>query len=264
MQTNTSDDNCFVTAKSQRVAIVDEVYVINLKRRPDRWAKVHARLTKHLPPNLVVTRVDAIDGKDPSNEFTKVQALSNTFLSVLDNISDRFNDDPARRQKWVMILEDDVMLHQNFKHLYNCLLEKLNAFYESKNEEIIAPFVYMGANQPGLRQDVDWRTEQRSLDGLLLKTLLKGTHGAFAILYNVEAIISLLRTPIRQLWHKKPYDNILTDVAANLDTTVWARPLLAVPNLMIADVTDSDLRGRRNQTIFAEQRHWDMIFYDQK
>lgn len=263
MQTSNDKTVCDAAKPtSQSIIVLDQVHVINLKRRSDRWRKVLPRLQKHLPSNAVVTRVDAIDGTDPMNSFTGVQALAKTFLGILDNISDRFKDDDNRKKKWVIILEDDVLVHRNFPYLYACFIEKLDRMSCSTVDKVIPPFVYLGANQPDLRKDVDWRTEQRNIDGLLYKCLGRVTHGAFAIIYNVEAVTSLLREPIRERCMHKPYDNILNEIAASLDPQMWAQPFVVYPNLLIADVSDSDLRGKRNQARFAKAQHWDMQCYE--
>lgn len=241
--------------------ILKEVFVINLDRRPDRWEKVSRRLAQHLPSDrFKATRVSAIDGSDPENNLSPAQALTATFLRLFDTLlSQNCNANKNRSNTWVVILEDDVLVHKRFEYFFTCLEEKL----KSMSPEERPPFVYMGTNEPNPPKDDNWLKTQRECNKLEFTEPQHVTHGAFAIMYNVDAIEKLLSGIVRSKSMELPFDNILNRHVTHKITTIpCSSPLVCRPNLMIADVSDSDIRGKRHQKTFAQQRHWDLMSYD--
>ncbi len=100
--------------------IINKVYVINLKKRPDKWHNIQKDFSH---TNLKLTRWNAIYGKDISeNEFAnKTTALCNEFCSpsmvgiwlshynIWQNIVKNKEDN-------VLILEDDALPLENFNY----------------------------------------------------------------------------------------------------------------------------------------------------
>lgn len=109
----------------------EEIYCINLSRRDDRWEKVQRRFRRE---NLTVTRFQAIDGmhNDITNDYrdlcrnlpentlntTGAYAIVLTYISLFKKILEK-------KQQQVLIFEDDVLFHIDFKALFNEQVEKL-------------------------------------------------------------------------------------------------------------------------------------------
>ena len=108
--------------------LIEKIYVINLARRPDRKALMIKRLTHH---NLIqkTTFIDAIDSKSsplidwylfnvPPKDKTGDNALQRAeiacFLSHIKALRQIYLDGCQR----AIIMEDDVMLHNQFNEKY--------------------------------------------------------------------------------------------------------------------------------------------------
>lgn len=88
-----------------------KIYCINLDRRPDRWQVVSEQFQKH---GLEVERFAAIDAQVYKMKPTEAFTMSHYY--VIDKAS--YQDLPS-----VLIFEDDVVLHDNFKPaLEYCML----------------------------------------------------------------------------------------------------------------------------------------------
>lgn len=115
--------------------LIEQIYVINLARRPDRKALMMKRLSHH---HLLqkTTFIEAIDGKsspfidwylfkvplrDPLGDNIKQRAEIGCFLSHLKAIRQLVLDGCKR----AIIMEDDVMLHNEFLDKYIALVKSI-------------------------------------------------------------------------------------------------------------------------------------------
>lgn len=93
-------------------ATIEKIFCINLYRRSDRWQQAQAEFETH---KLNVERFPAIDGHAvPGKEDLTLKpglygCTASHYLAI--------QRAKYLRLKAVMILEDDVQLHFNFKHL---------------------------------------------------------------------------------------------------------------------------------------------------
>lgn len=102
---------------------INKTYCINLDRRPDRWDLVKAQFDKH---GLEIERFAAIDGNDFAKQ-TKSSAANNGCT-----LSHYFLIERAKLMGFdaVMILEDDVILAENFTTALEDTLHRLPADWD--------------------------------------------------------------------------------------------------------------------------------------
>lgn len=252
------------------VIVLPTVYVINLERRPDRWQKVRQRIEAHFPPYFSVQRVNAIDGiRSVDIESTKTvskteQALTKTFLNLFRSLAEKHRIDKDKQTKWVVVLEDDVFFHKNFSDLFEGVKKNLSAVLgDEKNSSKSIPYLYLGATEI-LPENKNWLQEQRAMkDCVEFRKPAPKTFGAFAILYNLDAICTLLIAHYEKECSRLACDNILhQSVRPQLDEQKWLSPIVCYPNIVIADVSESDQREGCDQRRFSARRHWDLELYD--
>jgi hypothetical protein len=216
------------------IDICENVYVINLDRRPDRWEKTKKRFV-NLNSNFKLNRVSAIDYKTHKPKLNPPGlVISQSFIKTFKKIiQENVVDD-----KYVLILEDDVMFHKNFN-------EKLKLLNYPQNMLCI----YLGAND---------------YHGGKSENIHGGVYGGFAILYNMKAIETVI-IPQLEKYHKRyEYDNIIQHIGLCCAGSTrfgpkekfdFLPPKIVLPNLIIPDVTDSDCRPSRDQKVFAKKRN---------
>src|SRR5215510_10502264 len=94
---------------------------INLERRSDRWRRMLARFAQHGITN--VTRFEAVDGLNtaipPSwDDFPGSYGCLQSHLRVIENAH-------QNRNSSVLIIEDDVEFHPEFRHLFSQSIKQL-------------------------------------------------------------------------------------------------------------------------------------------
>lgn len=111
---------------------IDQIYVINLDIRPEKWEKTRRQLENF---NLKALRVSAINGwkmdRGLRNEISKRllswEALSDgqlgCFLSHITVLKDAFK----KQYKCIWVLEDDIIALEDLREL-DGLVEKMNVF----------------------------------------------------------------------------------------------------------------------------------------
>lgn len=103
----------------------DEVYVLNLERRLDKWTSISSRLKRE---KITATRFLGVDGANlgikgefdyikQKNQPSKIKtvgayAILKSFISLYNMILNN------RKLKRVLIFEDDVLFHHNFSTLF--------------------------------------------------------------------------------------------------------------------------------------------------
>jgi hypothetical protein len=94
------------------------VLLINLDRRNDRLKESQTELLKH---GIKFERVSAIDG-DALGIDSELACLMSHIKAIK----------LAKERKWnnVLILEDDVKLHDNFNYLFNKYITQLNPLWD--------------------------------------------------------------------------------------------------------------------------------------
>ena len=222
----------------------DNIYCLNLDSRKDRWQKMEAKF-KIL--GIGAQRFSAIDGNSiDDSEFEKIMVKANPeglvgrdrdvkgvfgnkfALGCLLSHLKIYNDAKEKGFKRILILEDDVLFAEDFS-------ERIQ-----KIQDLKWKMIYLGATQ------YDWSVRMNG--GFYEAKHSLGTFG-----YAVDS--SFYDFLINSLGEKlKTVDNAL----AKLQTPDI---LVFFPNLVVADVTDSDIRGSRNQEEHSVKMKWNLKKY---
>ena len=206
------------------------IYVINLDKRPERWESVHKQLEYQ---NLQHIRFSAVDGttitdidkkKYVSDEGLKEKqfglSLSNggiglgiTFYKLLLLSIETHKD--------IIIMEDDITLHDNFKNNFMNIIQHL--------KDIDYDIVYIGYHKITDKSQIQIINKyiSKSKPG----TQLNGTFGLF-IPYNKCKKILDEMYPLRWQIDTELY-------MTNLNRYIVNTPLLSSPP---SDLTNSDIQ----------------------
>lgn len=92
----------------------DNIYCINLDRRPDRWSEVSEETSKH---NLIVERVSAIDG-NPNNIQTN-NGVSDGDVGCTLTHCKILQDAIDKNYTKILVLEDDVVFSDDLNNLFD-------------------------------------------------------------------------------------------------------------------------------------------------
>lgn len=240
------------------MSVIPFIFVINLKRREDRW-KRSEKLLKQSFPSFNITRIYAVDAK--VKKIKPERALMLSMIQAFENALKQVKKGSDLKKTWVIVTEDDVIPHKQIQDLWKKVERKLNQFKEPP------PFLYLGANEYRLKRIRDWRQKQRKQSDIVFKEPVHKGHvtcGAFAILHNVYHLkhntLPFYKKQVATNG-KLNADGCLNNLSLQLMKTNVPNSSICVPNLLIADVSDSDLRRARNQISFAESRRWDLDRY---
>lgn len=227
----------------------DKIYCLNLEKREDRWLKVNKEFTKN---SINVTRFKAISEDMISDtEFNSlknkynVNNLSNIELSLYGLIENKkslaclnthlkiIKDAKLNKYKRILIFEDDVLISNDFK-------ERISTI-ESLDWEIL----YLGASQ------FNWNNIE--VENNFYKS--KSTLGTFAYCLSdsiYDELISLIGS------RKRSIDNLLTEIQLKTKSyTIY-------PNIVISDVSTSDIRDSKDITSYSDMVKWDLSKFNIK
>lgn len=240
-----------------------EVYIINLKRRKDRLTKCLQIFNKY---NIRARVIEATDGYSKENKLQYEEYVLNDKNQLHTHILEK---QYGRKMigspgawgyllTWRKIIElnienevssficfdDDVVFHQNFE-------ERLKKFlsYVDYNWKII----HLGASQHSWRQGRSYymQDSQHSLEFSNFYHPMF-TDGSFAVGINQSVYKDLLRSinlmncafdsgPLRDIYQKYPN-----------------QCFVCYPNIVIADVSESDIGSNREMQNHAQMMHWDI------
>ena len=212
----------------------DNIYCLNLDRRSDKWTKVQKRFKKL---NILVERFSGTDGDNLSEDIIKKYPKLNKYeigcmLSYYRIIED------AKRKKYerILVLEDDVIFLKDFTSKFNDNVKKISDW----------KLIHIGAAQH------NW------MDVIIPKDLpyyySNRTEGTFAIGF-----------------HESIYNEILNgrDIINPIDTKMFdiqkkykKQCLTFFPNLIISDISDSDIRPSRDMSFHSDKMKWNTNLYD--
>lgn len=212
----------------------DNVYVLNLDRRPDRFENIKNKLDLL---NIKFERFSAIDGDDILNgeyDFSRfVQGrgmLENKYaLACLRSHIEIIKDAKFKGYKRILIFEDDVLISKDI----NIHLQKLRNIKDWK-------LLYLGASQ------YNWNVEFKEDFYHANNTL-----GCFA--YAIDSSV---------------YDEILESNNENYSVDNLIKKLHNIhkrecyvfyPNICISDVSESTIRGKRDQESHSKRMRWDIL-----
>lgn len=210
----------------------DHIYCLTLTRRPERWKKVKQEFKKL---NIEVERFPAIDGNSLSEGKIKKYPIINKYaIGCMLSHYKIIEDAKKHKYKNILIFEDDVIFHKNFVEEFSNQIKKI------KNWKIL----YLGATQ------TYWDNIEYE-NGFYYSL---GTLGTFAIGINesiYEEVLALTK-----------FNAAIDTKYINLQHKHYKECYTFYPNLVIADVSDSDIRGHRDEESFRKMARWDGSLYD--
>lgn len=249
-----TDDNFDTCLKSMQIY---NVVVLNLKNRPDRLAFMKFKLNN---VNINKYQVfEAVNGYTDENikmyekyrtlnkekkQFIQSPGAMGCIMSYKKLFNCYLNDPNFKKNDKLFILEDDVNFHKNFVEKLleqSCLIKKSDV-------------VYVGANQ---LKWLPFNTTKKHYKVFTQKYYT--VYGTFGFMINRKSM-SLIY---------KELDKNPAKFTVPIDYLQWLMIVrykltanVLYPNLLIADVTDSDNMGPRNMIDFAKQRRWDLSLYN--
>ena len=225
----------------------DEIYCTNLDSRLDRWTRVSARFKAH---GISVRRFSAADGNsaDLLHKFSLIRTrlakagksepkyLKNSrALGCLISGMQIIEDAKRKGHQKILLFDDDVVFHRDF----DVILSSMTRLPPWK-------LLYLGCSQH------QWEGIEMSGPHTYGA---KHTHGTFAV--GMDASIF---DEIYDLYSEKEKncDVYLMEIQ---DKYPLECPVL-FPNLVIADVRESTIRGARSQRAHAKRVKWQLADYE--
>lgn len=212
----------------------DNIYVLNLDRRVDRYEKIKHKLDKL---DIKFERFSAIDGndiKDDEYDFSNFRhgygMIENKYaLGCLRSHIEIIKDAKSKGYKRILIFEDDVLISKDI----NIHLQKLRNIKDWK-------LLYLGSSQ------YNWNVE--FIEDFYFTN---NTLGCFA--YAID--YSLYDEIIESNSEKYSVDNLIK----NIQNKYQEKCYVFYPNICIADVSESTIRGERDQKSHSKKMRWDLL-----
>jgi len=246
----------------------DKVYIINLNRRPDRRKEMIRKLTAL---KIKAEFFPAEDGssEENMNEFTtyyntpidpgnahemEIRLKRKVIVSpgawgILKTYRKLVSEARDHGYDKILCLEDDVIFAKNFGEMFNQAVKIIPANWK---------ILYLGASQHSWEENTDLVTPPAIFDenDRVQFYYPLNTDGAFAVGLRSPAFEFLLAETEGM---NCPFDSGALRKAAS---TFTGECFVLKPNLVIADVSDSDIRVGRKQRDFAGIAGWDLSLYD--
>ncbi len=245
--------------------VFDHVYVVNLKNEVQKKCTIAKQLIGHgvdfgfweatngyLPENSAKYEAYKSRGVGKFEHFHEFEELEKyrgtkfidsegalgyilTYISIL-------NDAKKNNYESILILEDDVILGDDFEDRFKLFLSSIN-----KNWKIIQ----LGASQYGW-EDID---EKKSIANKFYTPLEVKTCGSFAIGIHNSIYDELIEV---QSFFDAPFDHI---PLGSLYKKYADKCFVAFPNICIPDVSTSTIRSGRDQFSHGEKMKWNLTKY---
>ena len=227
----------------------DHAYVLNMEHKIDKWTKTENQLKS---VGLVAERFIGYNGKQEPHysewqnylrlpitleELKKTKKKGIAFpgsWAILKSMKRMIIDAIHKNYKKILVLQDDILLHHDFS-------EKFIAINQS-DQFTDWNLLYFGASQH------NWN-EINILGDFYIP---HNTDGAFSVGIHRNCFYSLLKSIDKMCM---PFDSgALCDIQDK-----FPRCFVIYPNIIIADLQNSDIRGSRNN---QKQFHWDVKLYN--
>ena len=234
--------------------IFDAVFVLNLRHQKNRWSTMASKLSKL---GVHFERFEAVNGNLPEHvEAWEDYSAKGLEHPVEKDIGRKLIQSPGawgylysmlellksakeRRLKRIVVFDDDVLFHNDFTEKF------LSAWHELPSDWRL---VYLGCNHTDRSVIRPYSENLYHPEGL--------ANGSFAYAID-ENVFDLLITEIEKFeW---PYDAGPLRV---VNTTHPDKTFVIEPNLVIANVTESTIRGSRDQENFALEAGWNLENYE--
>lgn len=227
----------------------DKIYVLNMKRRLDRWFAMVKRFER-----LGITdyeRFIGVDGysepyksqweaysKKPFNVFDKKfgrKAIRSPGVwGILKGMLKMFTTAKKNGYRNFFVFQDDAMFHHNFNALFAEKMRKIPRDYK---------VIYLGVTQPKFTKQMNEARDYYHPMGL--------ADGAYAVGFH-ESVYDFMIKQINTM--VMPFDSgpLMSSQRMHAEQNIVVKP-----QLVMADVTESDCRDGRSNSEFSKIVHWD-------
>lgn len=237
----------------------DQIYVINLDRRPDRWTQIQSRLKRIGLEDF--KRIEAVDGSKPPY-YQSWQGLTRLWkgrhklytpgsYGYLLSMYRIFKDAVDHKYDSILVLDDDVLFRSDWSvSHYQKLVEKVPEKWK------ILYFGYCHKNHKGGVRDKDQdRVDMVSTSKFLHLFGHGSINGSFFNGYHSSVFKKMLEmTAISKI----PFD---TGPMRNYYQTYPGEVLLSYPPAGVQDMTDTDIQGSQDSRRLIKEWGWDMSLY---
>ncbi len=246
----------------------DRVYVLNLEERADRKIEMMQKLARL---NIAAEFVTAVNGYDFQNRLEYETYLKQplgaggvseelawqrklienagawgclkSYLYILEDAQ----KNGCRR---VLCLEDDAVFHKDFEAQFKRTVQKIPGDWK---------LLYLGASQRrwGIPEGLCYPDKNKlTVDPDAPFYFPRKTNGTFAFAIDCSVFDLMILEAMKM---SSPID------CGPVRAVINAYPeqcFVLNPNLVIADVSDSDIRGKRNQAEISKLLRWNLENYD--
>ncbi len=231
----------------------NHTYVLNLDRRPDRINTMKKELKKIGIFNW--SRFPAVDGKQSPHyeewqtyrrqrmtqkekiKYQRKAIGSAGSWAILKSMYLMIKDAIKKNYQTILVMQDDLLFHRNY--VAEMLKMPMNI---PKNWKLL----YLGATQH------NWNhVEMRSHYYFPMGT----ADGAFSVGIHCSVFKELLYEIAK---FQMPFDSGPLKV---IQRHYGRQCIVLYPNLIIADIRDSDLRGSRNLEVFSSKFRWNLKLF---
>src|SRR5579872_3475823 len=232
--------------------IFSHIYLINLKRRPDKLDLMKFKLNKL---GVQYTVCEAVDGLDSSlDQLTSdILALNNTLtrgaIGLLLTYHQLLSKIISHNYSNVLFLEDDC----NFIKDFNTKISQLT--WDQSD------VLYLGANQIFFDQLQVQDMLKTSGSYMLSTHLMARTFGTYAIAFKLEfckRLYDVLDQCLNSKMNLESIDVCIHHLCNNLNMN----SKIIYPFLVMPDVTTSDIMSKRDQQSFCLTRKYILTDYD--
>ena len=238
--------------------LFDQIYIINLSTRPDRWETIQSRLKKE--GINTVKRVEAVNGRvNPYYQSwhtltTKVfrgqhKLFSPGSYGYLLSMYRIFNDALQQGYQKILVLDDDIAFHReaNYHTLLNSVPENWKILYFGYCHKGHSK-VSQSWNIPGNGQFID-------IDTFLHKYGKGSINGSFFMGYHHSVFESMMKYISNS---RVPFDTGPLRLCYRTFKNVY----ITHPPVAIAQIEDSDIQSdTNNQHRLLKDWRWDNSKY---
>ena len=235
-ETNTDSETNTVSEKNTEINNkIQKIYVINLVDNDIRRNYIMI-LMKKLKINFSLVIVEKI----PVEVYNKINKISNISKSEAGCLISHLwclNDIIKNNYKNAIIFEDDIILHKNFK---NMLLETIKTKYD---------FLLLGACDFNFSQH-NYKNINKNIYN---PTMFEKLYGAHANYYSFEGAVKMFELKSSNISF---FDNNYDQLFYYFKTT----SAICYPNLVVSDITTSDLNHSYKLLSLTEKYYYDKCF----
>ena len=226
---------------------IDHIYILNLYRRDDRYKNIVKRLNEI--GIYTFEHFFAIDGNDFNQKviYRFYKNINKNFnipssgsLSILYSMLNMILDAKKYKYENILVFQDDIYFIKDFKKQF---IKFINNVTDWK-------LLYLGANDKNIKN--------KNVNYILKKIYyhpIDKCDGAFGLIINSKIYDIIIK---QILEFNLPFDSGPLKFIQNIYLN---NTFVSYPNLLIADVSDSDCRLPRNQDLFSKKLLWDLNLY---